>query len=92
MLRLSAQLDVAEKLVPGKITGLKVDTSDPDSMKKQIAEATNGSGVEVVIECSGNPHAAAACPELCAPGGTIVWVGCPTPVLFDIGHMQVRAF
>mmetsp|Transcript_144774 Transcript_144774/g.204816 ORF Transcript_144774/g.204816 Transcript_144774/m.204816 type:complete len:386 (+) Transcript_144774:31-1188(+) len=84
------KLDVGEKLVPGKITGIKVDTSNPDSMKEQILAQTDGSGVEVVIECSGNPHAAAACPELCAPGGTIVWVGCPTPVTMDIGHMQVR--
>jgi len=84
------KLDVAEKLVPGKIHGIKVDTANNDSTKEQILEATNGAGVEVVIECSGNPFAAAACPELCAPGGTIVWVGCPTPVTMDIGHMQVR--
>ena len=59
-------------------------------MRDQIYAHTNGEGVDVVIECSGNPHAAAAAPELCVPGGAVVWVGCPTPFPMDIGHMQVR--
>jgi len=87
---IQAKLDVAEKLSPGKIVGLPVDTSKKTSLQDLVNEATNGHGVDVVIECSGNARAAEVCAELCAPGGTIVWVGCPTPITMDIGHMQVR--
>ena len=87
----ASKLAVAETLAPsGQIVGVTVDTSNPTSMRDQINELTHGEGVQVVIECSGNPFAAAASPELCAPGGVVVWVGCPTPVTMDIGHMQVR--
>jgi D-xylulose reductase len=80
------KLDVAESLSsPGKIVGV---LAGPD-LAERVTELT-GEGAEVIIECSGNPHACAGAAELAAPGGCIVYVGCPTPVTMDIGHMQVR--
>jgi len=86
-----AKLDVCETLAsPGKIIGAIVDPSNPDGLRQQVLDATGGDGAEVIIECSGNPHAAAGAAELAAPGGCIVWVGCPTPFPIDLGHQQVR--
>jgi len=81
------KLNVAESLAgAGKITGVL----GGEGLAQRVYDLTGGDGAEVIIECSGNPHACAAAPELACPGGTIVWVGCPTPVTMDIGHMQVR--
>jgi len=84
------KLEVAERLKPGQIVGICVDPSDENSMTKQVNEHTNQKGVQVVFECSGNPYAAAEAPNVCSPGGTLVWVGCPVPFLMDIGPMLVR--
>lgn len=85
------KLQVAETLTsPGKITGIKVTPGDNEAVKQAVYDATGGAGAEVVIECSGNAHACALTPELACPGGTLVFVGCPTPVTMDIGLMQVR--
>ena len=82
---------MAETLTsPGKITGIKVTPGDNEAVKQAVYDATGGAGAEVVIECSGNAHACALTPELACPGGTLVFVGCPTPVTMDIGLMQVR--
>jgi D-xylulose reductase len=81
-----SQIETAETLAPGKIHGINVSNGE---LKDQLAKLTDT--VEVVIECSGNAHAASACTELCSPGGTIVWVGCPTPFTIDIGNLQVRS-
>lgn len=74
----------------GQIQGIVVDTSDPNSLEKQILELTDDEGVELVIECSGAVPSAIAAPKLCAPGGTLVWVGCPPPCEIDIGVMQAK--
>lgn len=84
------KLQVAESLKPGQIVGIQVDPKTEKSLTKQVQEHTNGTGVEVCIECSGSVHAAPEAPGVCAPGGTLVWVGCPEPFTIDIGDMLVR--
>lgn len=51
-----------------------------------------------VVECATQfsyyliqAHACAGAAELAAPGGTLVYVGCPTPVTMDIGAWERRA-
>lgn len=84
------KLKVGESLVPGKIHGVVAEPGNNEKLKQDIYDLTGGDGAEVIIECSGNPHAAAVAAELACPGGAIVWVGCPVPFPMDIGHMQVR--
>jgi len=82
------KLDVAEKLVPGRITGINVKTQD---LKSVVMEATDGWGADLGFECSGNAQAASGMTELMAPGGAVVFVGCPShPVPLDVTAMQVR--
>jgi D-xylulose reductase len=81
---------VAESLVPGKIQGIVAIPGDNEKLKQDVYALTGGEGAEVVIECSGNPHAAAISAELACPAGVIVYVGCPVPFPIDLGFQQVR--
>jgi L-iditol 2-dehydrogenase len=47
---------------------------DPDVAAK-LREATNGMGIDVVLECSGAPPAVRQSVDLVRRGGTVVWVG-----------------
>ena len=52
---------------------------------------TGGTGADIVFEASGNPQAAAAVFEPLAPGGTVVYIGCPVePVSLEIVAAQVK--
>lgn len=69
------------------ITALNVK-SDPLT---QILRETEGWGVEVVFECSGNPRAATAVFDALALGGRVVYVGIPVePFTYDLGKAMVR--
>jgi L-iditol 2-dehydrogenase len=47
---------------------------DPD-IEAKLREATNGMGIDIVLECSGAPPAVRQSVELVRRGGTVVWVG-----------------
>jgi L-iditol 2-dehydrogenase len=47
---------------------------DPDIQEK-LRDATNGEGVDLVLECSGAPPAVRQSVDLVRRGGTVVWVG-----------------
>jgi D-xylulose reductase len=56
-----------------------------------VDEVTDGRGVDVVFEASGNAKAAAAVFEPLAPGGTVVYVGMPmAPISYDVVAAQVK--
>lgn len=56
-----------------------------------IAQATDGWGADVVLECSGAAPAILELPRLARPGGAIVLVGMPVdPVPVDIVGLQAR--
>lgn len=85
----SEKLVVAEGLTDGgKIVGVNVTEQD---LKQVIMDDTEGWGADIAFECSGNGAAAASLPDLMAPAGTMVMVGCPSaPVPLDITLMQVK--
>lgn len=66
------RLDIAKKAGADSI--IKADTVDP---AKYILEDTQGRGVDVVLEMSGNPQALNAGFEALALGGTMVLLGIP---------------
>ena len=56
-----------------------------------ISDLTDGWGADVVFECSGNAHAAAAVFDGLKPGGCVVFVGIPPgPIAFDIVAGQIK--
>jgi L-iditol 2-dehydrogenase len=47
---------------------------DPD-VQDRLQEATDGHGIDIVLECSGAPPAVRQSVDLVRRGGTVVWVG-----------------
>ncbi len=82
------KLTLAESLKPGAITGVNVADTPA---RVAVDNATDGWGVDVVFECSGNARAAAGVFDLIAPGGVVVYVGMPgEPIAFDVVAAQVK--
>ena len=81
-----SKLALAAKL--GPITPINVSKAGP---AKQILKETDGWGVEVVFEATGNPRAAASVFEALCPGGCVVMIGGQSdPVAYDTGAAMVR--
>ena len=89
-----AKLEVAESLgsesgpgeqVPrasGAIVPVNVSEA---SIVDVVKEATDGWGVDIFFECSGNERAAAGVFEPLRPGGCVVYVGMPGgPISYDV--------
>lgn len=85
----STKLRVAEQLTsPGKIVSVNVQEDD---LAEKVKSLTDGWGVELAFECSGNDIAASNLTHYLAPGGAIIFVGCPNhPVPIDVASVQVR--
>jgi D-xylulose reductase len=81
-----AKLEIAAGL--GSITPINVTQNNP---VKEILAATDGWGVEIVFECSGNPRAASGVFEPLCPGGRVVLIGGQSePIAYDVGAAMVR--
>ncbi len=81
-----AKLDIAAKL--GPITPINVAR---ENAAERIRKETDGWGVEVVFEATGNAKAAASVFEALCPGGCVVMIGGQTePVSYDAGAAMVR--
>jgi D-xylulose reductase len=81
-----AKLEIAGRL--GAITPINVAR---ESVAERIRGETDGWGVEVVFEATGNARAAASIFEALCPGGCVVMIGGQTePVTYDAGAAMVR--
>lgn len=80
---IDVRLDKAKEL--GGIP-IAIDKKDP---VQEILKATDGRGVDIIIDTSGNAKAAFSTVQMIAPGGIIVMVGLsPNPVFeFDFGTL-----
>lgn len=82
----SEKLALARSL--GPITALH---ATEDDVRGQILAATEGWGVDVVFEASGNARAASGVFDVLCPGGTVVYVGMPLePISYDVVAAQVK--
>ena len=80
------KLDLAASL--GSITPVNVREQD---LAEEVGGLTGGVGADIFFEASGNPQAAAAVFEPLAPGGTVVYIGCPPePVALEIVAAQAK--
>jgi D-xylulose reductase len=80
------KLDIAAKY-PG-VRPVHIGTDD---LKSVIAQATDGWGVDIVFEASGNARAVTSVFDHLAPGGCVVFIGMPGgPVPIDIVAAQVK--
>ncbi len=80
------KLDLAATL--GQIIPVNVRKQN---LAQTVRGLTGGTGADIVFEASGNPQAAAAVFEPLAPGGTVVYIGCPVePVSLEIVAAQVK--
>lgn len=80
------KLDLAATL--GSITPVNVRQQD---LAESVGDLTGGDGADIVFEASGNPQAAAAVFGPLAPGGTVVYIGCPVePVALEIVAAQAK--
>ncbi len=80
------KLDLAATL--GPIVPVNVREQN---LAETVMGLTGGTGADIVFEASGNPQAAAAVFEPLAPGGTVVYIGCPVePVSLEIVAAQVK--
>ena len=83
---IQAKLDLATTL--GPIIPVNVREQN---LAQTVRGQTGGTGADIVFEASGNPQAAAAVFEPLAPGGTVVYIGCPVePVSLEIVAAQVK--
>jgi L-iditol 2-dehydrogenase len=48
---------------------------DAPDLSERLEHATNGDGIDIVLECSGAPSAVRQSVDLVRRGGTVVWVG-----------------
>jgi len=81
-----AKLEIAATL--GPITPINVARVNA---AERIHLETDGWGVDVVFEATGNPRAAASVFEALAPGGCVVMIGGQSePVAYDAGAAMVR--
>ena len=56
-----------------------------------VNQLTDGWGVDIVFECSGNEKAAAGVFAPLCPGGTVVYVGIPlAPIAYEIAAAQIK--
>jgi D-xylulose reductase len=80
------KLDLAATL--GPITPVNVAK---ENLVKVVAGLTEGWGVDIIFECSGNEKAAAGVFEPLAPAGRVVYVGMPgQPIAYDVVAAQVK--
>ncbi|MEM1129288.1 MAG: NAD(P)-dependent alcohol dehydrogenase [Pseudomonadota bacterium] len=62
-----------------------------ESIADRVAEETDGWGVDIVMEATGSPKAAAGVFEPLCPGGCVVMIGGqPDPISYDAGAAMVR--
>ena len=80
------KLELAVKL--GPITPINIARSD---LTQEILKATDGWGVEIVFECSGNAKAAAGVFDPLCPAGRVVFIGSQMhEIAYDVGKAMVR--
>ncbi len=80
------KLDLAATL--GPITPVNVAK---ENLKAVVDELTDGWGVNLVFECSGNERAAAGVFAPLCPGGAVVFVGIPLqPIAYDVAAAMVK--
>jgi len=80
------KLELAAKLGPIR----PVNVAEEDLLEV-VNEVTDGWGVDIVFECSGNERAAAGVFTPLRPGGVAVYVGIPLkPVPINIAEAQVK--
>ncbi|MBQ0818749.1 zinc-binding dehydrogenase, partial [Microvirga sp. HBU67558] len=61
------------------------------NLNEVVKAETDGWGVDLVFECSGNEKAAADVFDPLRPGGCIVYVGIPLePIAYDVAKAQVK--
>jgi D-xylulose reductase len=81
-----SKLAIAASL--GPITPINVTK---ENVAERIRKETDGWGVEVVFEATGNSKAAASVFEALCPGGCVVMIGGqPDPIAYDAGAAMVR--
>lgn len=80
------KLDLGATL--GPITPVNVAKQN---LREVVDKLTDGWGVNIVFECSGNERAAANVFEPLCPGGTVVYVGIPLqPIAYDVAAAMVK--
>ncbi|MFZ1771867.1 MAG: NAD(P)-dependent alcohol dehydrogenase [Caldilinea sp.] len=80
------KLDLAATL--GPITPVNIAQQN---LKEVVDEMTDGWGVNLVFECSGNEKAAAGVFAPLCPGGAVVYVGIPLqPIAYDVAAAMVK--
>jgi D-xylulose reductase len=80
------KLDLAATL--GPITPVNVAK---ENLKDVVEKLTDGWGVNLVFECSGNERAAAGVFAPLCPGGAVVYVGIPLqPIAYDVAAAMVK--
>jgi len=60
-----------------------------EDVVKRVMEATDGKGVDLVLECSGAAQAITQAVDLVKPGGTIVWVGMTHPPEVPLNQVKL---
>jgi D-xylulose reductase len=80
------KLDLAATL--GPITPVNVAQ---ENLRAVVDQVTDGWGVDIVFECSGNEKAAAGVFAPLAPGGAVVYVGIPlSPIAYEVSAGMVK--
>ena len=80
------KLDLAATL--GPITPVNIAK---ENLKEVVDKLTDGWGINLVFECSGNERAAAGVFAPLCPGGAVVYVGIPLqPIAYDVAAAMVK--
>ena len=80
------KLDIAAAF--GPVTPVNVQSQD---LAAVISRETDGWGVDIVFEASGNEHAAATVFDHVCPGGRVIFIGMPgAPIAYDVVAAQLK--
>ena len=81
-----------EKLaIAARYPGISAVNIREQSLADAVAKATDGWGVDVVLEASGAPKAYEGIQSLIRPGGCLVLIGMPVqPVAFDVSSIAAK--
>ncbi len=79
-----------QREMAGKLGASVVTTPDPNEVRAAVHEVTEGYGVSVVLEMSGNPTGVETAFDSARKGGDLVLVGLPKAMTFDFQKYLVR--
>jgi len=87
---IAADISPARLEVARSLGATHIISPQKEDAAERIMQATNGRGVDVVLECSGAAQAISQAADFLRRGGSIVWIGMPHPVVVPLDLVKIE--